>query len=422
MFLHIDIDSFFVSAERSLDSSLKNIPVAVGGRSNLEIFERKRNHTRLMDENSGAFVTPVFYNDKEKTFRSFFIDMIDGREKVRGIVTTSSYEARACGIKTGMPIAHALRLCPDLVVVPSHYLLYHRLSRDIYRFLQSHIPRLEQYSIDEFFVDLSGWVEEGEADAFAAMIREEIDKRFDIPVSIGIARAKWIAKLATSSAKPFGIYRVRDIEAFIETIPIEKFPGIGRGFQKRLKERYINTLGEARRRKALFYSWKKPGIQLYHRICGSDREGIAEKPARKSIGISRTFDSIEEGEEVRRRIMVMARHIVYMVMKRGFNPTLFYLKVNYEYGIRAKITHKSPRLFNEKEYKEALSGMYNAIKRDGVGAIKLTLSVSHFTDRKRMTLSLLEYEEDRREHRLSSGIQKLREKFGLDIVKTGNEM
>ena len=66
--------------------------------------------------------------------------------------------------------------------------------------------------------------------------------------------------------------------------------------------------------------------------------------------------------------------------------------------------------------------MYNAIKRDGVGAIKLTLSVSHFTDRKRMTLSLLEYEEDRREHRLSSGVQKLREKFGLDIVKTGNEM
>ena len=422
MFLHIDIDSFFVSAERSLDPSLKNIPVAVGGRSNLEIFERNRNHTRLMDENSGAFVTPVFYNDKEKTFRSFFIDIIDGREKVRGIVTTSSYEARACGIKTGMPIAHALRLCPDLVVVPSHYLLYHQLSRDIYRFLQVRIPQLEQYSIDEFFADLSGWIGEDEIDSFASEIKDGIYRKFDIPVSIGIARAKWIAKLATSYAKPSGIYHVKDIDTFIEKIPVEKFPGIGRGFQKRLKARYINTLGEVRRRKALFYSWKKPGIQLYHRICGDDHEGIVKKPARKSIGISRTFDPIRESEEVRRRIMVMARHIVYMVMKRGFNPTLFYLKVNYEYGIRAKVTQRSPRLFNEKEYKETLSGMYDEIRKEGLGAIKLTLSVSHFADRKRMTLSLLEYEEDRREHRLSSGVQKLREKFGLDIVKTGSEM
>ena len=422
MFLHIDIDSFFVSAERSLDPSLKNIPVAVGGRSNLEIFEKKRNNIRLMDENSGAFVTPVFYSDKEKSFRSFFVDMIDGREKVRGIVTTSSYEARACGIKTGMPIAHALRLCPDLIVVPSHYLLYHQLSKKISRFLQARIPQLEQYSIDEFFADLDGWVEEKEIDTFASMIKEGIYREFDIPVSIGISESKWIAKLATSYAKPFGIRHVRDIDAFIETIPIEKFPGIGRGFQERLKRRYIDTLGEARRRKSLFYSWKKPGIQLYHRICGNDNEGIAAEGLRKSIGISRTFDRIDEERELKRRIMIMARHIVYMVIKRGLNPTLFYLKINYEYGIRAKANCRSLRLFNEKEYKSSLSSMYERIKKDGMGAVKLTLNVSQFIEPDKMTLSLLDFEEDRKEYHLSSEIQKLREKFGLDIVKTGNEM
>ena len=422
MFLHIDIDSFFVSAERSLDPSLKNIPVAVGGRSNLEIFEKKRNNIRLMDENSGAFVTPVFYSDKEKSFRSFFVDIIDGREKIRGIITTSSYEARACGIKTGMPIAHALRLCPELIVVPSHYLHYHQLSREISRFLRVKIPQLEQYSIDEFFADLYGWVDEREVDTFASMIKEEIYREFDIPVSIGISGSKWIAKLATSYAKPFGIRHVKDINAFIETIPIEKFPGIGRGFQKRLKARYIDTLGEARRRKSLFYSWKKPGIQLYHRICGSDHEGITAGSPRKSIGISRTFDRIDEERELRRRIMIMARHIVYMVIKRGFNPTLFYLKINYEYGIRAKTTCRSLRLFSEKEYKASLSSMYERIKKDGSGAVKLTLSVSHFIEPDKMTLSLLDFEEDRKEHRLGSEVQKLREKFGLDIVKTGNEM
>ena len=82
MFLHIDIDSFFASAERTVASTLKGIPIAVGSRSNLEIFNKKRTNIRLMNENSGAFVTPVFYSDKKKTFESDFIDKIDGRDKI----------------------------------------------------------------------------------------------------------------------------------------------------------------------------------------------------------------------------------------------------------------------------------------------------------------------------------------------------
>ena len=121
MFLHIDIDSFFASAERSVDPSLKGIPMAVGSRSNLEIFNKKRTNIRLMNDNSGAFVTPVFYSDKKKTFSSHFIDTIDGREKIRGIITTASYEARKFGVKTAMPIAQALQICPQMVVVPSNY-------------------------------------------------------------------------------------------------------------------------------------------------------------------------------------------------------------------------------------------------------------------------------------------------------------
>jgi len=422
VFLHIDIDSFFVSAERSLDPSLKNIPVAVGGRSNLEIFNKKRTNIRLMDENSGAFVTPVFYSDKAKTFRSFFIDKIEGREKIRGIITTSSYEARACGIKTGMPIAQALRLCPQLVVVPSHYLLYHQLSQKIFHFLQARIPQLEQYSIDEFFGNVEGLEAAEEIDRFAAELKEGIYQRFDIPVSIGISHSKWIAKLATSHAKPFGIRHVHDINSFIETIPIEKFPGIGRGFQKRLEAHYIHTLGEARRSKSLFYRWKKPGIQLYHRICGSDKEGIGSKTVRKSIGISRTFDPIMEDGEVRRRMMIMARHIAYMAIKQKVNPTMFYLKINYQYGIRAKTSQRSQRLFSEKRFKEALSQMYSQIHKEEIGATKLTLSVSHFSEQEHKTLSLIDLEEDLKAYHLGLKFQDLRERFGLDIIKTGNEI
>ena len=99
MFLHIDIDSFFASAERSVNPELKGIPMAVGSRSNLEIFNKKRTCIKLMNDNSGAFVSPVFYSGKKRTFESTFIDKIDGKEKIRGIITTASYEARAYGVK-----------------------------------------------------------------------------------------------------------------------------------------------------------------------------------------------------------------------------------------------------------------------------------------------------------------------------------
>jgi DNA polymerase-4 len=422
VFLHIDIDSFFASAERSLDPSLKGIPMAVGSRSNLEIFNKKRTNIRLMNDNSGAFVTPVFYSDKKKTFENHFIDKIDGRDKIRGIITTSSYEARAYGVKTAMPISQALQLCPQMVVVPSNYPLYHKLSHKIHAFMVKRIPKVEQFSIDEFFGDVSGWIKDEDCYAFAQKLKAEMMDEFDIPVSIGISKAKWIAKLATESAKPFGVYEVKDIDAYIEDMPIKKFPGIGKGFQKRLEERYIKTLGDVKRNKPLFYSWKKPGIQLYHRVTGTCNEGIESKGDRKSIGISRTFDPIYDAEEIRRRIMIMARHITYLVMQIEVNPTTFYLKVNYEYGVKAKTSETVNRLFSEHLFKSELSKMYDVIKFPTKGAVKITVNVSNFTMHHTKTLSLLDYDEDVKEKELSKKIHELRERFGLDILKTGDEL
>lgn len=421
MFLHIDIDSFFASAERSVDEKLKGIAMCVGSRSNLEIFNKKRTNIRLMNENSGAFVTPVFYSEKKKTFENYFVDDIDGHKKIRGIVTSGSYEARAKGVKTAMPLAQALQLCPEMVVVPSNYPLYHTISHKMHDFMHAHIPKVEQFSIDEFFCDVSGWIDDEDVYDFAKALQEKILKHFDIPVSIGISKAKWIAKLATESAKPYGVYEVKDINTYIENIPIKAFPGIGKGFQIRLAGYYIKTLGDIKRNKDLFYSWKKPGIQLYGRVTGTDNECINTKTDRKSIGISRTFDTIHDKEEIRRRIMIMGRHIVYMVMKLGVNPTTYYLKINYEYGIRAKQSMTVDRIFSEKLFKSLLSTMYKEIALNK-GAIKLSLNVSNFTNQHQKTLSLLDVEKDMEENQFSITLHRLRERFGLDIIKTGDEL
>ena len=422
MFIHIDIDSFFVSAERSVNPSLKGKPVAVGGRSNLEIFSRKRTHIRLMDDNSGAFVAPVFYSDHEKNFKEKFIDIIDGREKIRGIITTSSYEARAFGVKTAMPIAQALQLCPQMIVVPSHYLLYHKLSHQIHAFVSSKIPTVEQFSIDEFFGDLSGWVKNEDAVAFAKQLQADLLKQFDIPVSIGLAPSKWIAKLATESAKPYGVFLVTDTQTYIQNIPISKFPGIGRKLQEKLYAKGIKTLGEIATHRKLFEGWGKSGTQLYHRILGSSTEGINTKEGRKSIGISRTFDPIDDPEEIHRRIMIMARHICYIVMQLEVTPTLYYLKINYPYGTKVKQSRRVERLFTEQLYKETLTEIFDQIVRTDLSTIKLTLNVSDFTTQHPRTLSLLEHDQDLKERALTEKIHEVRQKFGLDVIRTANEL
>jgi DNA polymerase-4 len=309
-----------------------------------------------------------------------------------------------------------------MIVVPSNYPLYHTLSHKIHDFMMAHIPKVEQYSIDEFFGDVSGCIKDEDCSAFAQHLKAKLMDEYDFPVSIGISKAKWIAKLATESAKPFSVYEVKDIDEYIKDMPIKAFPGIGKGFQERLGKHYIKTLGDVKRSKALFYSWKKPGIQLYHRVTGTDNESIESKGDRKSIGISRTFDPINDHEEIRRRIMIMARHITYLVMQIEVNPTTFYLKVNYEYGVKVKKSETVNRVFSEHLFKNILSEMYNEIVIPTKGAVKISVNVTNFTSQHQKTLSLLDIDEDMDEKRLSQEIHKLREKFGLDILKSGGEL
>jgi DNA polymerase-4 len=120
--------------------------------------------------------------------------------------------------------------------------------------------------------------------------------------------------------------------------------------------------------------------------------------------------------------MIMARHITYLVMQIEVNPTTFYLKVNYEYGVKAKTSETINRLFSEYLFKSELSKMYDEIKFPSKGAVKITVNVSNFTMQHMKTFSLLDHEVDTQTHKLTQKMQALRKKFGLDIIKTANEL
>ena len=421
MFLHIDIDCFFISAERTKNKKLLNRPAAVGSRSNLEIFSKKRRNIKLLNINSGAFVTPVFHSDFKRTFDNYFVDKIENREKIRGIITTASYEARAYGVKTGMPIAKAISLCPKIVVVPANYPLYHKLSRAIFIFLRKRLPEIEQYSIDEFFGNVDGWIDESSIEEFAKSLKDDIYKEFEIPVSIGVAKAKYISKLATKKAKPYGVYVVKNQKEFIKDIPIDSFPGIGKGFSTKLAKYGIKTLGDLCKSKELLYRWKLPGIELYNRVCTQKCNTISPKEPRKSIGLSRTFDEINDFVEVKRRVLIMARHIAYMAGVAKVNPMRYELKVYYKDGVKLKGGVREERLFSEHLLKKSLVNILQNLWREGNGVIKLRVSVSSF-QKGAKTMSLLDNQSDSKQQKIDKAANLLRGKFGLDVLKNGNEI
>jgi DNA polymerase-4 len=423
MKIHVDLDCFFVSAERTRDASLCDLPVAIGGRGDQYIFAHHAPQQHFNVENHGAFLGAFFQSYDESISDIEKFKDADGR--IRGILTTASYEARKYGIKTGMSIREALGLCPSLIIKAPNMKLYKQLSHELHEFLLERIPLLEQASIDEFYGDLEGWIDESDVACFIDMLRHEIKKELNLPVSIGAAQSKSIAKLATSAAKPFGskvVYAHRHRE-FIEDIPIDDFPGIGRSMQRHLQRYRIKTLGELLRSEKLVTKISPYAKALYKKVSGKDNEPIKSTHIRKSIGISRTFEPVYGRSELQRRIIILSRHLAFAVMQLQVIPTTFHLGIGYEMSQRSSANITQHRLFNEQWFKTLTIALFHEADRyTQLKVIRLSISCSHFTCNSKRVLSLIEFEDDQKRHRLSVSSKNMQQKYGIDILKWGSEL
>jgi len=422
MKIHIDIDCFFVSAARIVEPALENKPVVIGGRSDTKIFSRDAKKQTVNFENSGSFV-PTFYKAYEKKDDDLASFMENGR--LRGILTTASYEARAYGIKTAMSLREAKERCPELIIKAPNMSLYQKLSHQLHNFLSLKIPLIEQASIDEFYGDLSGWVEDEDVPAFIDQLRCEIKEALQLPVSIGAAPTRYIAKLATSYAKPFGckVIYPNTFDAFINPIKVENFAGIGRSMRQKLHAAQIHTLGELRERKGTLYSWGPYAKEIYKRVNAQSDASIQAKQERKSIGISRTFDPIFQRDELIRRVHILARHLSYAIYRLNVIPTLFHLSIHYEMNKKSHINVSKAELFDEKKFDSlCLELFHKADTYKRYHAIRLSISCSAFTKVVRRELSLINFEEEYKKQKSSRFTQELREKYGLDIIKFASEL
>jgi DNA polymerase-4 len=421
MILHLDLDSFFVSAERTRNPELIGKPVIVGGRGDPFIFNpAPAKQKRLVQLNQGAFVPSLFHAEHDDSHYFFEAGHI------RGIVTTASYEARACGVKTAMTIREALQLCPQAILLPPDHLLYHTLSHEMMALLAKEIPLIEQYSIDELFGDVTGWVDARDMPEFIRYLQEKVASEMLLPVSIGACNAKWIAKLATSTVKPYGVRVVYDdeIAEFVRDISIHDFPGVGRAFGKRMRRYGIATVGEAWQSRALFESWGRQGRDLYARLTGTDGEGVSPRQSRKGIGMSRGMDRpIRDRKEFYRRVRVMVRHWAHTIARTGVNPTTYYFAIGYEGRLRSKKQYTVYRFFNERFILAfALEKFRELDVYPNSSVVYIAMSATKFLHHDPKAVELFTFEEDRKMQRLDRAVTRIRERYGMDIVRRAAEL
>ncbi len=423
MKIHIDIDCFFVSAARLVDPSLEGKAVGIGGGSNSKIFDLSAKKQTANFENSGSFVPTFFkaYEKKDDDIANFK----DENGTIRGILTTSSYEARRYGVKTAMNIQEALRLCPNLIIKAPNMSLYQELSHKLHEFLQTKIPLIEQASIDEFYGDLSGWIEDGEIPQFIDNLRLEIKNIVGLPVSIGAAKTKYIAKLATTYAKPFGskIILAHDFDKFINPIPVREFAGIGKSMAKKLFSAQIHTLGELRDRRGTLESFGPYAKELYRRVNGEADAPIKTTSKRKSIGIARTFAPIFDRHELRRRVHVLARHLNFAILKLKVIPTVFSLSIAYDMNMKSHKNISLSERFTEKKFDSLCITLFNeADTQKRLQVIRISINCSSFTRESKKELSLINFADEEKMEKLTQEVQVLREKYGLDTLKWGSEL
>ncbi|MEM2971445.1 MAG: DNA polymerase IV [Candidatus Bathyarchaeia archaeon] len=262
--LHVDMNHFFTAVEERLHPEYRGKPVIVGA-----------------DPKGG---------------------------KGRGVVSTCNYEARKFGVKSGMPISKAWKLCPNAIYLPVNYELYTKVSERIMALLRKYADKFEQWGIDEAFMDVTSKVKDyTEAEALAHQIKREIYEKEGLTCSIGIGPNKLIAKIASDHQKPDGLTIVREeeVEKFLAPLPVRKLLWVGKKTEEKLRAMGINTIGELANYdpSVLAEVFGAMGTQMYLMAHGIDKSEVEEKTQIKSISREKTFEEDTSNTELIQNVL-----------------------------------------------------------------------------------------------------------------------
>ena len=219
---------------------------------------------------------------------------VGGQAETRGVIATCNYEARAFGVHSAMSTMRALKLCPQLVLLPPDFERYRAASRQILAIYRDYTPLVEPLSLDEAYLDVTGVDRcKGSATLMAQEIRARIRTEVGITASAGIAPNKFIAKVASDWNKPDGQFVVRpqDVDAFVVALPVRKLFGVGRVTAGRLSRLGIETCGDLRTWSLadLTHTFGSFGATLYRLCRGIDERLVRPDRIRKSLSVETTY-------------------------------------------------------------------------------------------------------------------------------------
>ncbi len=378
--IHLDMDAFYPSVEVLDNPELKGKPVIVGG------------------------------------------------SKKRGVVSSASYEARKFGVHSAQPMATAIRLCPQGIILPVRMSRYKMVSEKVFEIFYLFTPLVEPLSIDEAFLDVTGSAcLFGSPVEIAEKIKQEVAEKIGLTISAGVAPSKFVAKIASDMEKPDGLTVVPSdkVRQFLDPLSIKKMWGVGKVTQKTLSRLNIHTFRDLRRMsvEVLERKFGKYGIKMHELAMGIDERQVVTSHDIKSIGHEETFSvDIIDPESAKKELLSLANRVARRMRRKSMEGKTVTLKVKYNDFVQ--ITRSATLQKYTNDSSEIYSTIRNLLVKTAVGKkpvrlLGISLSQLTLMGSGRQLSLFNQQESNQKRLELNRTLDSIYEKFGNKGIRPG---
>ncbi len=375
--LHVDMDAFFASVEVARRPELRGLPMIVGG--------------------TGS----------------------------RGVVVAATYEARRYGIHSAMPMSRALRLAPDIVVVPPDHRHYSEVSEAVMELFTAITPLVEPLSLDEAFLDVSGArLTHGSPRRIAELIRAQVFDEQAITCSVGVAPTKFVAKLASTQCKPDGLLVVPAdrVISFLHPMPVGALWGVGERTEEQLHRLGLRTVADIAHtpRETLVRALgRAAGAHLHALAWGRDERVVSTRERERSVGAEETFArDVDDPDVILAELLRLSEKVGARMRRAGFSGSTVSIKVRFAdfSTITRSHTRKVPTDTSREIFHEARA-LYLALRLDRARIRLVGVRVEGIVESDEVEAQLLLGAPERGWREAEEAVDRLADRFGRGSVR-----
>lgn len=369
--MHLDLDTFFVSCERLLDSRLEGKPILIGGTSD------------------------------------------------RGVVASCSYEARTFGVHSAMPMRMARQLCPQATVIRGNSGTYSKFSDMVTDIVKEQSPLYEKSSIDEFYVDISGMDKFFGCYQWSRELRDRILKETGLPISFGLSTSKTVAKIGTGEAKPNN-HKEIPLGAemgFLAPLSVKKIPQVGDQTYRKLRSMGVEKVKTVQEMpmELMDRVLGKPGTNLWRKAQGIDNTPVVAYQERKSISIERTFErDTDDQVKLRSIVTAMAENLAYQLRNGDKLTSCVSIKIRYADFQTYSKQRRIPYTAADHHLIQAVQDLFDQLNDRRILIRLVGVRYSHLVGG---AYQINLFEDTEEIINLYQAMDKMRNRYGQDAVK-----